>query len=480
VSLRWRFALGLAVIAAGAIGIGGTVAYLATSEQLHDDMDAFLEERFERFHGSPIPLLLESLERDQDVQSRHESSYFSLDALTQIIDAEGRVVFSAPGQPSLPVETAERRIAAGEDGREGRFRNMSVEGTDYRMLTAPLPGGAVQVARDLSETASVLARLRNRLLVVGGFATLGAAGVGWLFARRMTRPVERLTDTAETIAATKDLESPIAVRGRDEVGRLGSSFNAMLAALRISREQQRRLVADAGHELRTPITSLHTNIELLHQGVELDEKDRRKLLDDLLAEVGGLSDLVDELVELATDQVAPDEPTEELRLADVAERVCERARRRWGRDVTLVTHRSALVVARPAMIERAIGNLVENALKFSPDHSPVEVVVDGAAIEVRDHGPGIPEAERDLVLERFYRPVESHSVPGSGLGLAIVKEIIDRHHGSVSVGTAEGFGAVVGFRLPRSTRTAEEDSNVRHDLPRTDDVEKGVGPRVVR
>ena len=446
-SLRWRFALGLAVIAAGAIAIGGTVAYVSMSERLRGDVDAFLDERVERFHGSPVSLLLEGLERDQSIQPRHEDTLFSVDALTQIIDAEGRVVFSGPGQPFLPIETTDRQIAAG-DGGEGRFRDVSVEGTDYRMLTAPLPGGAVQVARDLSETASVLARLRDRLLVSGGLATLGAAGVGWLFARRMARPVERLTDTAETIAATKDLESPIGMQGRDEVGRLGSSFNAMLAALRISREQQRRLVVDAGHELRTPITSLRTNIELLHQGVELDGENRRKLLDDLLAEVGGLAELVDEVVELATDQASPDESTEELRLGDVAERVCERARRRSGRDVTLVTHRSALVMARPAMIERAIGNLVGNALKFSADDAPVEVVVDGAAMEVRDHGPGIPEAERDLVFERFYRRVESQSVPGSGLGLAIVKEIIDRHHGSVSVGTAEGSGAVVGFRLP--------------------------------
>jgi two-component system sensor histidine kinase MprB len=450
-SLRWRFALGLAVIAAAGIGIGGTVAYVSTSEQLNDEVDAFLEERAERFHGSSLPVLLESLEQDHEVhpaQSGHESSYLSLDALTQIIDAEARVVFSGPGQPSLPVEGTDRQVAADQAG-EDRLRDVSVEGTDYRMLTAPLPGGgAVQLARNMSETTSVLNRLRDRLLVIGGLATLGAAGVGWLFARRTARPIERLTDTVETIAATKDLESPMGVQGQGEVGRLGSSFNEMLTALRISQEQQRRLVIDAGHELRTPITSLHTNVELLHRGVELDNEDRRRLLDDLLAEVGGLSDLVDELVELATDQASADEPAEELRLEDIAERVCERARRRSGRIVTLMTHQSAAVVAHPAMIERAIGNLVANALKFSPDDSPVEVVVDGTAIEVRDHGPGIPETERDLVLQRFYRPVESQSVPGSGLGLAIVKEIIDRHQGTVSVGTAEGFGAAVGFRLP--------------------------------
>jgi two-component system sensor histidine kinase MprB len=453
VSLRWRFALGLATIAAGAIGLGGTVAYFSTADQVHDDVDAFLDERAERFHDSPLPVLLESVEQDHEVhaaaQSGHDDDYFTLDALTQILDAEARVVFTEPGQPSLPVGTADRQVAAGEVGQD-RFRNVSVEGNDYRLLTAPLPrGGAVQLARDMSETTSVLDRLRNRLLVIGGLATLGAAGVGWLFARRMAQPVERLTDTAEAIAATKDLESPIAVRGRDEVGRLGSSFNAMLAALRISQEQQRRLAVDASHELRTPITSLRTNIELLHQGVDLDDENRQRLLDDLLAEVSGLSDLVDELVELATDQVSPDEHVEELRLEDIAERVCERARRRSGRTVTLVTHRSSPVLARPIMIERAIGNLVANALKFSPEDTSVEVAVDGPAIEVRDHGPGIPEPERELVLERFYRPVESQNVPGSGLGLAIVKEIIDRHHGAVSVGTAEGFGAVIGFSLPR-------------------------------
>lgn len=148
------------------------------------------------------------------------------------------------------------------------------------MLTVRLPaGGGVQVARDLGETTSVLSRLRNRLLAVGGLATLGAAGFGWLFARRVAGPVERLSEAAATMAATSDLEAPIVTRGRGEVGRLASSFNATVAALRVSKEQQRRLVVDAGHELRTPLTSLRTNIELLHQGTVLDEESRRKPLE---------------------------------------------------------------------------------------------------------------------------------------------------------------------------------------------------------
>jgi two-component system sensor histidine kinase MprB len=451
VSLRRRFALGLAVITAGAIGVGGTAAYVSTSEQLHDDVDAFLTEHAEGFRDSSLPVLMELLEEGEEVVpalSQHQSPFYSLDSLIQIVGKDGQIMFSIPEQPSLPIETADREIAAGET-REGVFRDVPIGGTDYRMLTTALPsGGALQTARDLTETTSVLAQFRNRLLVIGLLSTLAAAGVGWLFARRMARPVEDLTDTAETIAATKNLDLPIPVEGRDEVGRLASSFETMLAALRISQEQQRRLVVDAGHELRTPVTSLYTNIELLHKGAEMDETSRRNLLDDLLTEMGGLSDLVEELVELATDQAAPHEPAEEIHLADLAERVCERARRRSGREVVLVTHRVELVKARRAMIERAIGNLVENAVKFGPADSPVEVVVDGTGLEVRDHGPGIPEEERDLVLERFYRPVESQSVPGSGLGLAIVKEIIDSHGGSVSVGTMEGYGSVVGFTLP--------------------------------
>jgi two-component system sensor histidine kinase MprB len=374
-------------------------------------------------------------------------------------------MLSVPQQPLLPVETADREIATGESG-DAVLRDVSVADTDYRMLTTALPsGGALQTARDLTETTSVLAQLRNRLLIIGLLSTLGAAGVGWLLARRMARPVENLTEAAETIAATKDLDSPITVDGRDEVGRLASSFGTMLAALRISQEQQRRLVVDAGHELRTPVTSLYTNIELLHQDAELDETSRRNLLDDLLTEMGGLSHLVEELVELATDQASPEEPAEDIHLADLAASVCEKARRRSGRAVVLVAHRSELVQARPAMIERAIGNLVENAVKFSPEDSPIEVVVDGAGLEVRDHGPGFPDEERDLVLERFYRPVESRSVPGSGLGLAIVKEIIDSHGGSVSVGTMEGFGAVVGFRLPHSSDSAGEEPDLAPGSP---------------
>ena len=449
-SLRWRLAVGLAVIVAGAIAAGGTAAYLSTSRQLHDDADAFLEQRAAPFDSSSLSALLAGLDPDLDAHpsaSGHGRRFFSPDALVQLVDADGRVAYAVPGQPVLPVAEVDRGVATG--GAERVVRDVSAEGASYRMLTVPLPGGgAVQVARDTSESTTLLARLRSRLLLIGGLATLGAAGAGWLLARRMARPVERLTATAETIAETRDLDSPIAVRGRDEVGRLGSSFNAMVAALRISREQQRRLVADAGHELRTPLTSLRTNIELLHRGVELDEEDRRRLLDDLVAEVRGLSDLVDELVELATDQAVPEEPAEDLRLDELAERVCAQARRRSGRDITVVTQCSTPVRARRAMIERAIGNLVANALKFSPADAPVEVVVEGRTVEVRDHGPGIPDAERDLVFERFYRPAESQSVPGSGLGLAIVKEVVERHHGTVTVGTADGHGAVVGFTLP--------------------------------
>lgn len=456
-SLRRRFALGLAVIVASAIGVGSTAAYVSTSDQVHDDVDAFLTQHAEGFRDSSLPFLTELLEGGEETVpalSQHQSTFYSLDSLTQIVDEDGQVVFSIPEEPSLPVERADREIATGESG-DGVFRDVSVAGTNYRMLTVAIPsGGALQTARDLTETTSVLAQLRNRLLIIGLLSTLGAAGVGWLFARRMARPVEDLTDAAETIAATKDLDSPIAVEGRDEVGRLASSFASMLAALRISREQQRRLVVDAGHELRTPVTSLYTNIELLHREAELDEESRRKLFDDLLTEMSGLSDLVEELIELATDQAPPDQPAEECHLGDLAERVCERARRRSGREIALVIRRSQLVEARPAMIERAIGNLVENAVKFSPEDTPVEVVVNGTGVEVRDHGPGIPGEERDLVLERFYRPVESRSVPGSGLGLAIVKEIIDGHGGNVRVGTAEGFGAVVGFDLPQTSDDA--------------------------
>ena len=242
------------------------------------------------------------------------------------------------------------------------------------------------MARDLTETDAFLGGLRTRLILIGGSAVLLAGFLAWFVSRRAVRPVAVLTRAAEHVAATRDLEVPIEVTRRDEIGRLAASFNTMLAALASSRSQQRRLVADAGHELRTPLTSLRTNIEVLARVSDMPAADRAELLADARQELEELSALVSELVDLAAD--APPEPAVSVRLDEVVGEAVERFRRRSGREVVLAAEETPLE-GKPGRLARAVANLLDNAGKFSPPETPVEVTLRGGRLEVRDHGPGI-------------------------------------------------------------------------------------------
>ena len=232
----------------------------------------------------------------------------------------------------------------------------------------------VQIARDITETEAVVRRLRSQIGLVGVLIAAIAGLGGWLVARRFVAPVEDLSETAETIARTRDLSTSIVVSRQDEVGRLGQSFNTMLDALRTSRAQQRRLVQDASHELRTPLTSLRTNVEVLRRARSLPQSEQEEILSDLDSELRELSDLVTELVELATDAERGDEPLQDVGLGDLAESVSERARRRTGRVIDVNTDADRVSV-RPSMIERSVSNLIDNAHKWSPEGEAISVSV---------------------------------------------------------------------------------------------------------
>jgi two-component system sensor histidine kinase MprB len=221
----------------------------------------------------------------------------------------------------------------------------------------------------------------------------------------------------------------------------------MLKALGASRQQQQQLVADASHELRTPLTSLRTNIELLAKSIDMDVVEKQELLSDVTFELGELTAMVSELVELATDAQVEEEPVSRVDLADLVEQVAERARRRTGRTIE-VDADDVMIEGRPGMLERAVGNLVDNAHKWSPPDESIEILVRGGTVEVIDHGPGIEEADRSLVFDRFYRATRARAMPGSGLGLAIVKQVVDLHGGRVWADETTEGGARVGFEIP--------------------------------
>jgi two-component system, OmpR family, sensor histidine kinase MprB len=305
----------------------------------------------------------------------------------------------------------------------------------------------VQVAQGLGQTESVLDSLRWLLALIALVITILAAVGGWLVARRITGPLEQLTDTAESVAESGTLDRRVPVEGADEVGRLGRAFSTMLITLSASQSQQRQLVEDAGHELRTPITSIRSNIDLLSRHRDdLSPEAMDRLLRDLDGELRELTDLVNEVVELATDN-RNDEPSAELRMDELVSRAVSRARTRSERTIELVTEPWS-VVGKPRALERAIGNLLDNALKFSPSGTVVEVDARCCGVVVRDRGPGIPPADLPFVFDRFYRSASARAEPGSGLGLAIVREVAEAHGGTAVAADPPEGGAEVGMRLP--------------------------------
>jgi two-component system sensor histidine kinase MprB len=311
------------------------------------------------------------------------------------------------------------------------------------------------VARALTERDEVLTRLAGSILVIAVAVTALAGLAGVFLARRLTRRLVRLTAAAEEVTATGRLDVDVPAGGRDEVGRLGTTFDTMLGRLARSREDQQRLVQDAGHELRTPLTSIRTNISLLRHVGELPVDEREAVLDDLSSESRELTALVNELVELATERHSGEDDAD-VDLADVAERVAARAGRRSGRTVSVEMAPDArtTVRGRATGLERAVSNLVDNALKFDRGgDGPVEIglgrAVDGGVhVAVSDRGPGIPPEDLNRIFDRFHRATAVRSFPGSGLGLSIVEDVATSHGGHVFAANRAGGGAVIGFTLP--------------------------------
>jgi two-component system, OmpR family, sensor histidine kinase MprB len=359
----------------------------------------------------------------------------------QVIDFRGNAI--APGGAILPVTPRATEVA--RTGTGAYYTDVDVMETPLRMYVRPLGSGrALLSARSLAEVDNTLSKLAWSLAItcLAGIALAALAGA--FVARGALRPVRRLTATAERITETHDLSERIETEGKDELSRLGATFNAMLDSLEGALRSQRQLVSDASHELRTPLTSLRTNIDLLRQGVELSEHDRDRLLRDVTRELEELTTLVANTIELARGGQR-DLHLEHVRLDELGDRVVQRAEARFPSLEFELEADETTVWGDPEELERAVWNLVENAAKWSNGGGRIELTIVGGEVTVRDHGPGVAEADRPYIFDRFYRSEAARSRPGSGLGLAIVRQIAENHGGRVDVEDAEGGGA--RFRL---------------------------------
>jgi two-component system sensor histidine kinase MprB len=440
-SFRTRLTLAAAAAVAVAIVVASAVTYALVRSELRSQVDETLRERAATLRigvGGPP---------GAEVLRLPPEPFGGAAVVAQVVTAEGRVISAPEATAEIPVTTRTLQGARGQI-TEPFYEDARVSGTHLRVLN--LPGGkrgfTLQVGRSLEEVDQALRRIRRWLIAIALVGIGLAAALGLAVARAVLAPVQRLTRTAEEVSETRDLSRRIDASGSDELSRLATTFNTMLGALEDSAQAQRRLVSDASHELRTPLTSLRTNIEVLSRDETLPPGDREQLLQDVTEQLTEMTALIAELVELARGDQTPAEP-EDVRLDLVTADAIERTRRNRPGVSFEPDLEESMVHGVPSTIERAISNLLDNAAKWSPPKGTVEVTVRDGELTVRDHGPGIDEADLPFVFDRFYRAPSARGLPGSGLGLAIVRQVADAHGGSVTAEPAEGGGTLMRLRL---------------------------------
>jgi two-component system, OmpR family, sensor histidine kinase MprB len=388
----------------------------------------------------------------------------AIGAVLQVTAPDGTVLAHTISV-SLPVSGSVLKVATGS--KDAYFSTISVGGQVLRQLVTPLPaeqrigaegpGGdaaigqttALQLAVPLGGVNRQLRHLEAWLIAIAALGVLIAAGLGLLVARTAIRPLNQVTEEIEDMATSEDLSHRIDEGGADELGRLRRTFNEMISSLEKSQDQQRQLVLDGSHELRTPLTSLKTNVQVLGRIEELDPESRTQLLADIEAQLDELNHLVGDLTQLARGQRQSAPPARFALDALVEDLVTTAATHARTRNLSIESHLDACeVVAREDRVGLAIGNLLNNAIKWSPEGGTIEVSCRNGTVVVRDHGPGIDAEDLPKVFDRFYRSKAARAMPGSGLGLAIVAQVAAEEHGTVEASNAPDGGAVLRFSLP--------------------------------
>jgi len=443
-SLRLRLALVTAAAVAVAVIAAAAGMFFAVRAELLHQTDSALQQGANdvaklgaRFREGPIR---------PPPRGGADTAGFGPNVVVQLVDTQGKVVAFPDRAPALPVPAGAAAVAQGT--RSAFFEDLRTGDSHLRILVTPGGHGlALELARPLDDADDLLGRLGVVLggVVLGG--VLLAMALGLAVTRTALRPVHRLTRAVEGITRTKDLTRRVPIGGSDELARLGVSFNTMLAALDDSLRSQRQLVADASHELRTPITSLRTNLELLARGQPADPDERREMFSDIVGQLERLGRLVADLIDLARDEQTP-ALLAPVALDDVVHRAVGTMASYWPNVEFRVTSDPTTVLGDEGRLERAVMNLLENAAKWSPSGGAVEVSVRAGEVVVRDHGPGVAAADAPFVFERFWRAPAARSMPGSGLGLAIVREVAQSHGGSATLDPPDGAGARFHLRLP--------------------------------
>lgn len=441
-SLRYHVALLTAATVAVAIGLMLAAAFWTVYQSSLRAIDNSLENK--------VDVVLDQIEdvnfmEDADAYVQNFKEY----------NADLRISVSPPGWgyyvgDDIPISTP--------PDRSGDFATYTID--SERVATKSTEQGTVIIlAQDLEGTYQALAQLGVWLIVCGSLGLLIALLAGWITARTSLRQLEILNEDIREIAESDDLRE-VSVVGKDEIAALARSFNALVAALKVSRQRQAELVMDAGHELKTPLTSLRNNIELLmmvRQNPErtLPQSEVNAMYRDITAQLDELSTLIGDLVDLAREDGSEVNP-EAVDLEQVVQTAVTRVRRRGATLDFRIQTAPWYIVGDSHALERCIVNLLDNAAKWSPPNGVVRLSMTPnqarqmLTLEVCDSGPGIAPEDREKVFNRFYRSVKTRSTPGSGLGLSIVQSTVRRHGGDIFVGDSSDGGCRMIVYLPGS------------------------------
>lgn len=463
-SLRSRLILLTALAVAVAVAGGAAATWWLARDQLYKQLDRTLsagpggpKPRKEALARERVPerdFVGETLDACRSEPSTVSRGYAPWRAV-QVVRPDGGRCLMNDSELALVVAPVDLRVATGRLS-ESYHDGYTTTGVAMRVYTTWDAEHQVAISRaePLGQTQQTLSNLALLLVMVSAIGIVAAGSAGLLIARSVLHPVDRLTATVEHIARTEDLSTDIPIEGKDEIARLSRSFNIMTKALARSREHQKQLIADAGHELRTPLTSLRTNIDLLLRsettGRDLPADTRSRLLKSTKAQMLELTSLVGDLLELGRPE-DKNKPRQLVELHEVVERAVERARLRGPNLSIEVSAQAWRVYGDPGLLERAVMNLLDNAVKFSPHGGTVQVRLLAGELTVRDHGPGIAEDELPHVFERFWRSPSARSMPGSGLGLSIVARVAGECGGAVRLEAAPGGGTLARLRLPGNT-----------------------------
>jgi two-component system sensor histidine kinase MprB len=473
-SLRTRMLLVAGVAVAIAVVAVAVASYEGTRSELQGQVDQSLRSLSKTPltnvgfgpRGAPSPLPQSGSgapggSREADGDRRDADEGLGFDRLprqafggasgTFTLFKRGGAIYVPPGQ-TYEIPSTDAIRATAQTGRGQFFTDMRVKGTHIRVLVTGIGDrGALAVALPLTTVDGALKRELVLLLLIGGAGILLAALFGFLVTRTALAPIARFTRQTETIAANPERieHERLDVIGSDELARLAQTFNRTLDALERSVQAQRNLVADASHELRTPIATIRANLQLMRDEALLSPEDRAALRADVIEELDELTALVGDVVELARGS-KPSGERGDVRLDEVVRDAVERARRRAPRIEFHQAIEPTLVRGEADRIFRAVSNLLDNASKWSSEGGVVEIVLKGATLTVRDHGPGFNPEDLPYVFDRFHRAKEARSKPGSGLGLAIVRQAAEAHDGFVEAANAPDGGAIlrVGFGPP--------------------------------